>query len=105
VGNRQELVQTAARHYILIEEAVKTLCAGILTMGREFFGGDVEPDAEIAVRFENSYVIDKDKERAQDMRDVAAGLMGREEYRVKWYGETRREAEAWTAAHPLAERE
>ncbi|MBR2832055.1 MAG: hypothetical protein IKE57_03910 [Oscillospiraceae bacterium] len=105
VGNRQELVQTAARHYILIEEAVKTLCAGILTMGREFFGADVDPDAEIAVRFENSYVIDKDKERAQDMRDVAAGLMGREEYRVKWYGETRREAEAWTAAHPLAERE
>lgn len=102
VGNRQELVQTAARHYILIEEAVKTLCAGILYIGRAFFGEDLDPDAEITVGFENSYVIDKEKERKRDLEDVAAGLMGREEYRMKWYGETEAEAAAWAAAHPMA---
>ena len=103
VGNRQELVQTAARHYVLIEEAMKRLCAGILYIGRAFFGERVDPDAEITVGFENSYVIDKEKERRQDMQDVAAGLMAREEYRVKWYGETASEAAAWVSAHPTGE--
>ncbi|MCF0120787.1 MAG: hypothetical protein HUJ65_04030 [Oscillospiraceae bacterium] len=100
VGNKQELVQMASKHYVIIEDAVKTLCAGILYIGRVFCGADVDPDAEITVNFENSYIIDKDSEREQDLTDVREGLMSREEYRVKWYGDSKSEAEDWVRANP-----
>lgn len=47
---------------------------------------------EISYTWDDSIIIDADKERKQDMADMAAGIMRHDEYRAKWYGETQEEA-------------
>lgn len=44
--------------------------------------------------WDDSIVVDADKEREQDRQDVAMGAMQLWEYRVKWYGETEEQAKA-----------
>lgn len=53
----------------------------------------VEPgDFEAAFKWDDSIIVDKDSERQQDLLDVNAGLMSKVEYRMKWYGETEKQA-------------
>jgi len=47
---------------------------------------------ETSYTWDDSIIIDADKERKQDMADMAAGIMRPDEYRAKWYGETQTEA-------------
>lgn len=44
--------------------------------------------------WDDSIVVDADKEREQDRQDVAMGAMQLWEYRAKWYGETEEQAKA-----------
>lgn len=41
----------------------------------------------MSVAWDDSIVQDTEAEKAQDMREVAAGLMHAWEYRSRWYGE------------------
>lgn len=50
-------------------------------------------DYEIAYKWDDSILLDKDAERQVDMMDVQNGLMSKVEYRVKWFGETEKQAE------------
>lgn len=93
-GERQELVQHANRHMITIEAALKTLCAAILYIGKEFCGADCDPDTVVTVNFEDGFVIDDETRRERDRQDVRDGLMNAWEYRVKWYGEDEATAKA-----------
>lgn len=86
-GDKQELIQNAAKHYIVIERAIKELVKAILWAGKEILGQEVNPDAEVTVNFEDSYIIDKESERLRDLQEIRDGLMQRWEYRVKWRGE------------------
>ncbi len=92
IGDKQELVQNAAKHYIVIADALKTIVRAILWAGREVLGQPVNPDAQVTVNFEDSYIIDKEAERERDRQDVRDVFMLPEEYRAKWYGETLEEA-------------
>lgn len=93
-GERQELVQHANRHMIPLEEALKTLCAAILHIGKVFCGADCDPATLVSVNFEDGFVIDDETRRERDRQDVRDGLLNAWEYRVKWYGETEPEAKA-----------
>ena len=93
-GDKQELIQNAAKHYIAVEKALKDLVKSILWIGKEIFGLPVDPDTRVTVNFEDSYIIDKESERERDRQDVRDGLMQKWEYRVKWYGESEEEAKA-----------
>ena len=42
-GEKQELVQHANRHVIILESALKTLCRALLYIGKAFCGADVDP--------------------------------------------------------------
>ena len=46
----------------------------------------------ISFKWDDSIVVDAEKERNTDREDVALGAMSLEEYRAKWYGETIEEA-------------
>ena len=50
-------------------------------------------DYEVAYTWDDSIIVDKDLERQGDLLDVDAGLMSRVEYRMKWFGETKEQAE------------
>lgn len=93
-GERQDLVQNANKHYIVVERALQNLVRGILYIGREFLGQPVDENCDIEIQFEDSYIIDKEQERERDRQDVRDGLMQKWEYRVKWYGENEEEAKA-----------
>lgn len=93
-GERQELVQHANKHMIVIEAALKTLCAALLYIGKEFCDAPVDPDAPVVVNFEDGFIIDTQAAKEQDRIDVRDGLMLPWEYRVKWYGEDEAAAKA-----------
>lgn len=102
-GERQELVQHANRHMIVLEAALKTLCAAILYIGKTFCAADCDPATLVTVNFEDGFVIDDETRRERDRQDVREGLMNAWEYRVKWYGETPEEAKAALAGMKTAE--
>lgn len=94
MGDKQELVQHAAKHYITVEAALKAVARAALWIGREVEGRPVDPETEVTVQFEDGYVIDKESERLRDQQEVRDGLMQAWEYRVKWYGEDEAAAKA-----------
>ena len=93
-GERQELVQHAQRHAIVLESALKTLCQALLYIGKVFCGANVDADTPINVNFEDGFVIDDVAARENDRQDIRDGILQHWEYRVKWYGETEEEAKA-----------
>lgn len=52
-----------------------------------------EGNYEVSYNWDDSIVVDAEKERETDRKDVAMGVMSLAEYRAKWYGETLEEAE------------
>ena len=93
-GEKQDLVQHASRHMIVIEAAIKSLCAALLYIGKTFCGANVDPATAITVNFEDGYIIDDDTRRERDRQDVRDGLKAPWEYRVTWYGESKEQAKA-----------
>jgi hypothetical protein len=99
-GDKQELIQNAAKHYIVIEKTIKQLVRAILWAGKEILGQSVNSDAEVTVQFEDSYIIDKESERMRDLQEIRDGIMQKWEYRVKWYGEDEATAKKMVAQDP-----
>ena len=93
-GERQELVQHAQRHAIIMESALKSLCKALLYIGKAFCGADVDPETPINIKFEDGFVIDDVAARLNDLQEMRDGIMQKWEYRAKWYGETEEEAKA-----------
>jgi hypothetical protein len=44
-------------------------------------------DSDIAIKFDDSIIEDKNAEMERDRLDIQAGIMSIPEYREKWYGE------------------
>jgi A118 family predicted phage portal protein len=93
-GERQELVQHAQRHAIVLESALKTLCQALLYIGKAFCGANVDPDTPITIQFEDGFVIDDVAARLNDLQEMRDGVLQKWEYRAKWYGETEEDAKA-----------
>ena len=97
-GDKQDLVQNAAKHYIAVENHVKQIVRALLWAGKNVQGLPLDPDDMVTIEFDDSYIIDKEAERERDRQDVRDGLMQKWEYRVKWYGEDEKTAKAMTEA-------
>lgn len=93
-GERQELVQHAQRHAIVLESALKTICKALLYIGKAFCNADIDAETPININFEDGFVIDDVAARENDRQDIRDGILQHWEYRVKWYGETEEEAKA-----------
>ena len=94
VGERQDMVQNAYREMISIEAALKTVTRGMLWIGQNILGQPVDPNAKITIQADDSYIIDKEQEKAEWREDVSMGLRSKAEYRKHFYGETEEEAKA-----------
>ena len=94
VGERQDMVQNAYREMIGIKEALKTVTKGMLWIGRNILDQPVNPDAKITILADDSYIIDKEAEKAEWREDISLGLRSKTEYRMRFYGETEEEAAA-----------
>lgn len=97
-GEKQELKQNAAKHGIVIEQALQSIVRAILWAGKNILGEPVDPESAIVVEFSDGYIVSDEEKRAQDIQDVRDGLMQPWEYRVKWYGEDEITAKAMAQA-------
>lgn len=91
-GDKQDLIQNANKHYTAVEEFLLQLVRGILWAGKNVLGADINPEAELQIKFDESALIDEAAERAKDAEDINLLIMQPWEYRVKWYGETKEQA-------------
>lgn len=87
-GERQELKQNAAKHGIVIEQALQNIVRAILWAGKNILGQPVDPETAIVVVFSDGYIVSDDEKKADDREEISIGVMLPEEYRVKWYGES-----------------
>lgn len=94
VGERNDFMRNAVKISKSIKIALKDLVLGILFVGKNILGANVDDNAKIDITLSDGVVEDDTKEREQDRQDVKDGIMTKAEYRAKWYGETIEEAKA-----------
>ena len=99
MGDKQELVQNASKHYIVIEAALKAISRAVLWAGKVICGQNVDPESPVTVTFDDGYFIDDEAERARDLQEVSAGILQKYEYRMKWKGESEEEAKRVLSQH------
>lgn len=94
VGERNDFMRNAVKISKSIKIALKDLVLGILFVGKNILGANVDDKAKIDITLSDGVVEDDTKEREQDRQDVRDSIMTKAEYRAKWYGETIEEAKA-----------
>lgn len=87
-GEKQDLIQNTAHHRVNVQEFIEGAMRAAMWAGANIQKCGIDPDSELEVRFDDSYFIDSESERARDREEVAAGLMLPYEYRMKWRGES-----------------
>lgn len=87
-GDKQELLQHAMKHYLHMECFLRRLTDMAYYYASCLCGYMLAPLGRITVDFDDSFFIDPTAERERDLREVAAGLLSKWEYRMKYYGES-----------------
>ena len=82
ISSNSKMFRRLRKHELILDRALKELVGGILYIITEH-----EYTGEISIIFDDSIIEDKPAERKQYKEEVAAGLMGPVEYRMKVYGE------------------
>lgn len=92
VGERNDFMRNAKKISKSLKSSLHDLILGILFVGKNILGANVDDNAKVEVNVSDGVVEDDSKEREQDRQDVKDGIMSKAEYRAKWYGETLEEA-------------
>ena len=88
MGERQDTRQNIVKHTKNVTSYILAVAKPLLWLAVHRFGyADVDEAAAISIRYDDSYFTDTEADRARDLREVSAGLMTRDEFRVRWYGE------------------
>ena len=84
-----ELSIAKKRKYNMVTAIQKNLkdCLEDLVYALAFYNAKLNSGYDFVCIFNDSILIDEEKEREQDRKDVAMGVMSLLEYRVKWFGE------------------
>lgn len=69
-------------------------CLEDFAAGLAFYNSMLNSGYEFSCKFSDSILTDEETERNQDRADVSMGAMQLWEYRMKWYGETEKQARA-----------
>jgi hypothetical protein len=101
VHTEAEKMQNKSLHEQYLEgeiiKLVKALCELSTTIGNPIDAG------EVSITWQDSVIVDTEAEKRLAMAEIDAGVISREEYRMKFYGETpeqAREKLAGTAGKP-----
>lgn len=96
-SDNSQLMRNIRMHENLLGDAIAQISRAVLHCARKYLDEDLPPEGCIKVNFDDSIIQDTAAEKAQDMAEVAAGLMKKWEWRVKWYGESDEEAKSAVA--------
>ena len=92
ISSNSKLFRRKKKLEIGYEEAIRDLVNAICYASSEFGTRNINNE-EFTVQFDDSIIEDKEAESNRAMREVSAGLMSKEEYREKIFGETPQMAE------------
>lgn len=87
ISANSSMYRRMRKHEILLESTVRELCLALSAIYSEFKDSTDLAFTELFIQFDDSIIQDSDAARAQDMKDINAGIMSKVEYRMKWYGE------------------
>ena len=84
-----ELSIAKKRKYNMVTAIQKNLkdCLEDLVYALAFYNALTKSGYDFVCIFNDSILVDEEKEREQDRKDVAMGVMSHLEYRMKWFGE------------------
>ena len=94
ISDNSTLYRSIKKHEIILESALRGLTKTIIYASNMFTAkplGDIK-DNEIRIVFDDSIIEDKEAMMKRDRDDVTAGIMSKQEYREKWYGEDEKTA-------------
>ncbi len=94
MGDRQDMVQHANRHQIQIEEALLQIFRALLWAGRNLLGADVDPETDISINWDDSYIDTAESRRVQDKDDALSGFIPKYRYNMEWRGMSEEDAKA-----------
>ncbi len=92
-SDSSELMRSIRMYENSLENAVAAISHAALACLR-LLGESLPEEGQVHVQWDDSIITDTAADKAQDMAEVAAGLMAAWEYRVKWYGEDEETAKA-----------
>lgn len=101
----EEIRMTKQRSYATVSQiqgALEDALDGLIVAIDELITlYELAPDGKFEVSYvwDDSIIVDAEKERQRDRDEVDHGLMAKWEYRKKWYGETEEQAKAAVAAN------
>lgn len=72
--SNQEQVDTVATYSMILKELFETWLSAV-------------ENHTVTFTMNYDFIIDRSEERKNDIQDIQLGIMSKEEYRVKWYGE------------------
>ena len=84
-SDNSALMRNIRKHENALQGAIVGIGRAAMAASRHM-GLQLPDEGCMRVVFDDSIVQDTASEKRQDMDEVAAGLMGRDEYRAKWYG-------------------
>lgn len=93
ISENSDMYRTVKKHELILDSAIKELIMIIIRLGN-IAGENLNEGAEIKIDFDDSIIEDTEAERNRDKADVAIGAMPLWEYRAKWYGETKEQAQS-----------
>lgn len=94
ISDNSTLYRSIKKHEIILESVLRGLTKAIIYASNMFTNkpfGKID-DKEIKIIFDDSIIEDKEAMMKRDRDDVTAGIMSKQEYREKWYGEDEKTA-------------
>lgn len=90
ISENSTLFRNVKKHEIFLEQVLTNLARAIMYASNEFTKNKFPKweNEEIKILFDDSIIEDKNAEITRDQTLVNAGLMGKVEFRMKWFGET-----------------
>ena len=85
-SDNSALMRNVRKHGNALAGALEDVGRAVLACSRSM-GADVPEEGGVRAVFDDSIVQDTEAEKRQCREEVAAGLMGAWEYRMRWYGE------------------
>ena len=88
VGEKHDYVRNVSKVTRGIVSGIKGVLRGILSAANSVLGLVLDVDCPINVVISDGFVEDDATKRASDREDLRLGILSKEEYRLRWYGDT-----------------
>lgn len=96
VSENSNLYRSIKKHEIALEKPLISMTRAILDVAKNKLGKRVNSDAVITVSFDDSVVEDKASEQTRDLELLRQGVLGKWEFRMKYFGEDEETARKMT---------